>query len=66
VDSRVSITNTFRNVVEKRNRYQCKIRRRHPKPMLASLLCPVQYIISMKDSEGSMLVSPHASTVYAV
>jgi hypothetical protein len=26
----------------------------------------VQYIISIKDSEGSMLVSEHASTVYAV
>jgi hypothetical protein len=26
----------------------------------------VQYIISMQDSEGSMLVSAHASTVYTV
>jgi hypothetical protein len=26
----------------------------------------VQYVISIKDSEGSMLVSAHASTVYAV
>jgi hypothetical protein len=26
----------------------------------------VQYIISIKDSEGRMLVSAHASTVYAV
>jgi hypothetical protein len=27
---------------------------------------PVQYIIYIKDSEGSMLVSAHASAVYAV
>jgi hypothetical protein len=26
----------------------------------------VKYIISIKNSEGSMLVSEHASTVYAV
>jgi hypothetical protein len=26
----------------------------------------VQYVIFIKDSEGSMLVSAHASTVYAV
>jgi hypothetical protein len=26
----------------------------------------VQYVISIKDSEGSMLVSARASTVYAV
>jgi hypothetical protein len=26
----------------------------------------VKYIISIKNSEGSMLVSAHASTVYAV
>jgi len=30
-----------------------------------SLLCP-PHNISIKDSEGSMLVSAHASTVYAV
>jgi hypothetical protein len=26
----------------------------------------VQYVISIKDSEGSMLVSAHASSVYTV
>jgi len=26
----------------------------------------VKYIMSIKDSEGSMLVSAHASTVYAM
>jgi hypothetical protein len=37
-------TNTFQNVVEKRNPYQSKNRRRRPKPTLASLLCPAYSI----------------------
>jgi len=37
-ESRSSITNTFRNDVEKRNPYQYKNRRRRTKPTPASLL----------------------------
>jgi len=44
-ESRNSITNTFRNVVEKRNTYQSKNRRRRPKPTLASLLYPAYNIL---------------------
>jgi len=39
-ESRSSIMNTFYNVVEKRNSYQFKNRRRRPEPTPASLLCP--------------------------
>jgi hypothetical protein len=31
-----------------------------------ALVSAVQYVISIKESEGSTLVSAHASTVYAV
>jgi hypothetical protein len=40
IESRSSIKNTFHNVVEKRNPYQSKNRRRRPEPTLASLLSP--------------------------
>jgi hypothetical protein len=67
MESRSSITNTFHNVVENRNPYQYTNRRRRPEPTPASLfVSAVQYIISTKDGEGGMLVSAHASTVYAV
>jgi len=46
--------------------YQTKNRRRCPKPTPASLLCPPQNVTSIKDSEGSMVGSTHASTVYSV
>jgi len=39
-ESRSSIKNTFHNVVEKRNPYQSKNRRRRPEPTPASLFCP--------------------------
>jgi len=39
-ESRSSMTNTFHNVVEKRNPYEFKNRRRRPEPTPASLLCP--------------------------
>jgi hypothetical protein len=40
-ESRCSITYTFHNVVEKRNPYKSKNRRRHPEPTPASLLYPM-------------------------
>jgi hypothetical protein len=40
MESRSSIKNTFHNVVEKRNPYKSKNRRRRPEPTSASLLCP--------------------------
>jgi len=40
MESHSSITNTFHNVVEKRNPYQFKNRRRRPEPTPASPLCP--------------------------
>jgi len=49
MESRSSITNTFHNVVEKRNPYQFKYPRRHPEPTPASLLCP-PYNISYLSS----------------
>jgi len=59
--------NTFHNVVEKRNPYQSKNRRRRPEPTPALLLCPPYNISYLsRDSEDSMLVSAHAPTVYAV
>jgi hypothetical protein len=39
-ESRSSITNTFHILVEKRNAYQSKNRRRRPVPTTASLLYP--------------------------
>jgi len=42
--SRIYITNTFQNYVEKWNIYQCRNRRRRPKPTLASLLFPAYSI----------------------
>jgi hypothetical protein len=63
--SRSYITNTFHNVVEKRNPYQSKNQLRRPDPTPASLLCTLYNISYVKDSDGSVLVSAHASTVYA-
>jgi len=40
MESRSSITNTFHNVVEKRNPYQSKNRCRRPEQTPASLLWP--------------------------
>jgi hypothetical protein len=56
---------TFHNVVEKRNPYQSKNRFRRPEPTPVSLLCP-PYNISIMASEGTTLVSAHASMVYAM
>jgi len=56
--------NTFHKVLQKRNPYQYKNRRRSPEPTPASLLYPPK--IYIKENEGSMLVSVCASTVYAV
>jgi len=57
-----SITNTFHNIVDKRNPYKSKNLRWRPEPTPSSLLCP-PYNISVKENEGNMLVSLHASTV---
>jgi hypothetical protein len=65
-ESRSSIMNTSQNVVGKRNTYQSNNRSRLPEPTPASLVSGVQYTISIKDSEGSMLVGANASTVYTV
>jgi hypothetical protein len=40
-----SITNTFHNIVEKRNPHQSKNRRQHPEPTPASLFCPPYKIL---------------------
>jgi len=53
------------NNMEKQNPYQSKLRRQRPEPTLASVSSPV-YIISVKDSEGIMLGSAHASTTYGM
>jgi hypothetical protein len=60
-ESRSSITNAFHSVVEKRNLY-LKI----GADAGVAFVSAVQYIISIKDSEGSILVSTHAYTVNAV
>jgi hypothetical protein len=58
--------NTFQALWRSEIRINLKIdvdalnRRRH------AFVSAVQYVISIKDSEGSMLVSAHASTVYAM
>jgi hypothetical protein len=39
-ESRSAISNTFHNVVEKRNPYSSKNRCRRPEPTTASLFCP--------------------------
>jgi hypothetical protein len=65
IQSRSSITNTFQNVVEKQNPYKSRNRRRSTKPTTASVSSPV-YIISVKDSEGNMLRSAHASRTYGM
>jgi hypothetical protein len=39
-ESRSAISHTLHNVVEKRNPYQSKNRRRRPEPTVASFLCP--------------------------
>jgi hypothetical protein len=56
--------NTFHNVVEKQNTY-LKIDVDPWTDAGVAFVSAVQYI-PIKDSEGSMLVSAHASTVYAV
>jgi hypothetical protein len=43
-ESRSAISHTLHNVVEKRNPYKSKNRRRRPEPTLASLLCPAYSI----------------------
>jgi hypothetical protein len=43
-ESRSSFTNTFQNIVEKPNPYQCKNRRLTPEPTPASLLCTAHNI----------------------
>jgi hypothetical protein len=64
-ESRNAISHTLHNVVEKQYLYQSKNRRRRFEPTPVSIFCPA-YSISIKDSEGSKLVSAQASTVYAV
>jgi hypothetical protein len=65
-ESRSDISHTFRNTVEKRNPYQSKNRSRRPEPKLAPLVSGVQYSTSNKDSESSMMLTAHASTVHEV
>jgi hypothetical protein len=66
MESHSSITYTFHNVVKKQNSYQSTNRRRRPEPTPGSLLCPSYNTTTIKHSEGSILVSAHASMVYAV
>jgi hypothetical protein len=57
----------FHNVVEKQNPRQSK--KLTPKTGSddgVAFVSGIQYIIFIKDSEGSMQVSAHASTVHAV
>jgi hypothetical protein len=55
-----AISNTFHNVVEKRNPFNLKI------DAGVAFVSAKKYIISIKNNEGTMLVSAHASTVYAM
>jgi hypothetical protein len=63
-ESRSAISNTFHKDVEKQNPYQSKSRPRRPDLTLSVVFFSgVQYVISVRDSEGNML-SAHASTIY--
>jgi hypothetical protein len=50
--------------MEKRN--ACKSKRRRLKPSPASASSPVYNTSTVKDSEGNMLGSAHASTTYGM
>jgi hypothetical protein len=66
-ESRSAISHTFHNVAAKRNTYQ--FIKYTPTPTTdvgVALMSAVQYIMLIKDSEGSTLVSAHVFTVYAV
>jgi hypothetical protein len=62
--------NSFINVLQRyREAKFISIQKSTPTPWTdagVAFVCAVKYIISIKDSEGSMLVSAHASTAYAV
>jgi hypothetical protein len=67
MESRSSITITIHNVEEKQNPWKSKKSTTMPwTDAGVAFVYGVQCIISMKDSEGCILVSAHASTVYAV
>jgi hypothetical protein len=56
----------FQNVVQKWNSHTLKIDADALNRRGVAFVSAVKYIISIKDSEGSMLVRAHACTVYAV
>jgi len=64
--SRSSITKMFHNVVQKRNPHKSKTTLTTWTDPDVAFVSAVKHIISIKDSEGRMLASAHASTVYAV
>jgi hypothetical protein len=64
-ESRSAFSNMFHNDMDERDSYQCKSRRRRPEPTPATVFSPV-YNISVKDSEGNVLGSAHASTAYGM
>jgi hypothetical protein len=61
-----AISHTFHNDMEKQNPYQSKSRRRRPEQTPASFSSPMYNTSSVKDSEGNMHVSAHASTTYGM
>jgi hypothetical protein len=65
-ESRSAISNTFLNNMEKRNPHQSKSRSRRPKPTPASVSSPVYNASFVKESEGNVLGSAHASTTYGM
>jgi hypothetical protein len=66
MESRTSITNTFQMLWRSEIHINLQIDADALNRRRRRFLSALQYIISIKDSEGSMLVSAHASTVYAV
>jgi hypothetical protein len=65
-ESRSVISHTFHNDMEKQHPHKSKRRRRRHEPTPASFFSGVQYIISVRESEGNMLGSAHASTTYGM
>jgi len=65
-ESRSAIANKFHTDMENRKQYQYKSRRRRPISTPTSVSSPVYTISSVKESEGNMIGSAHASKTYGM
>jgi hypothetical protein len=61
-ESLSAISHTFHNYIQKQNPYHYERRRRRRRRFILR----VQYIISIRDTEGNKLGSVHASTTYGM